>query len=241
MKEGSHPPSPVLNLISVNLLVTAALPLLLVFIRLKSVSMSDGDPAEMRHLLLSEINQFEMRARTLGFTSQIIFDARYCLCTALDEVIMTASWSMNNPWSQQTLLSIVHKETWGGERFFIILDKMLEEPRNSLPSLELMYMILSLGFEGKYYNAEKGIRDEIRYRLFHTIMLYRGSFNTVLSPSLNDLARPKVQVTSQKYKFKICVIAFLVWLIMAFIDNLLTYWRAAPVLQQLKYITQISL
>jgi type IV / VI secretion system protein, DotU family len=76
-------------------------------------------------------------------------------------------------WSQQGLLAILHKETWGGERFYTILEKMVENVEDSFDLLELLYFILRLGFEGKYYN-NKTKYEEIQNKLFYTLSNYKS-------------------------------------------------------------------
>jgi type VI secretion system protein ImpK len=177
---------PWMEISGINALVTAAMPLLLLLIRIKNLEHCD-DSLALRNQAMREINQFEEHAKQFGCTPRTILASRYCLCTALDEFALATEWGANGIWAQQSLLSLVHKETWGGERFFIILEKMAEDEKENIDFLELLYMILSLGFEGKYYNQDRMVREEIRHRLFRLIQNRRAAPQETLSPSHDAL------------------------------------------------------
>lgn len=219
-----------------NSLITAAMPLLLLMIRFKTTT-SHENPLELRNQVVAEINVFEHKAKLFGFEARTILAARYCICTALDEVALCTQWGSNSAWSQQSLLSMIQKETWGGERFFIILEKMLEEPKNNLLILELIYLILSLGYEGKYYNQEKSVRDQIRHCLFQTIMMYREQPTKNLSPSKKQIEIIATPI-KQKFNWRPSIAAAGILLICAFSFNYATAQRAKPVLEKLNQISQ---
>ena len=48
------------------------------------------------------------------------------------------------------LLVALHREAWGGEKVFQLLAKLAENPGANRDILELMYVCLALGFEGRY-------------------------------------------------------------------------------------------
>ena len=104
----------------------------------------------------------------------MIDSACYCLCAALDEAVLATSWGTQSIWTQQSLLSMFRGETWGGERFYTITDVLVKEPRKYIFVLEFIYILLSLGFEGRYYGKGRVLRDEVRNRLFQKIR----SFNS---------------------------------------------------------------
>jgi type VI secretion system protein ImpK len=170
---------------AINPLVTAAMPLLVLMIFVKKIH--PAEPVSIRELqddLVNELLSFIEAAYQEKYPQRTILAAKYCLCTALDEAVLATPWGHSSAWPHQTLLSILQKETWGGERFFIILEEMVKLPKQNLHLLELLYIILSLGFEGKYYKEEPTVRDEIRHGLFNVITPYREQLDQYLSPSL---------------------------------------------------------
>lgn len=77
-------------------------------------------------------------------------ETSYVLCALLDETVLNTPWGENSTWSQKTLLSIFHHETYGGQRFFDILAGALNAVPRNHDFIELLYLCLSLGFMGKY-------------------------------------------------------------------------------------------
>lgn len=225
-----------------NHLVSAAMPLLLLLIKFKN-TLTHPNVSELRRQALGEISAFETRAKNAECSPRLILAARYCLCTAIDEVVLLTPWGNESTWAQQSLLSIVHQETWGGERFFIILEKMAENPQQNLFLLELLYLILSLGFEGKYYNQENTVHDEIRHKLYRLIRTHREEPSCLLSPSLTHLGK-KTPMSPIIKKWQIALAAAGLIFISFFIFNLATYFSARKTLQELnneEYPAKITL
>ena len=57
-----------------------------------------------------------------------------------------------------------HNETWGGEKVFQLLSKLAESRDANRDLLELMYVVLALGFEGRYRVIDNGRRSSKRAR-----------------------------------------------------------------------------
>lgn len=166
-----------------NSLVDSAVVLLTLDAQLRNTP-SHPDAAGLREHVMQQIRIFEQNSRTAGVTPETALTARYTLCTLLDETVLGTPWGSESVWSTQSLLSTFHKETWGGEKFFMILDRMMQEPASNIDMLELMYICLSLGFEGKYAVLEQGRSKlgETMDNLFRTIRMQRGDFERELSP-----------------------------------------------------------
>lgn len=129
------------------------------------------NPTGLHKQLATEIKNFETTAQKAGVQDKAIFIARYVLCTTIDEFVMSTPWGANSIWSSQSLLSMFHKETRGGERFFQLLTKLSQDPSRNIDLLELLYICLSLGFQGRYRMSPNGINEleEIRESLYYTI------------------------------------------------------------------------
>lgn len=218
---------------ALNHLVAAAMPLLLLMLKLKqSRHVHEQRVYDLRQQAVNEVLMFSERANALHCSPRQILAARYCLCTAIDEAVLATEWGNASIWSSQTLLSIVHKETWGGERFFIILEEMSRSPQENLPLLELIYLVLSLGFEGRYYDQEQAIRDEIKHKLFQLIMKYREEPDNTLSPSLKVLQAPHTVFTRTISRWKIVAVTLTLFLTAAVVFNVATAWSAKDAVQE---------
>ncbi len=164
-------------------LVDAASSLLSLGVQMRN-TVSHPNPGELLAHVSAEIRRFEDTARSRGVSQEDVLVARYCLCTFLDEAALSTPWGAEGLWSSQSLLSAFHNETWGGEKFFEVLDRLEREPATRLPLLELLHVCLLLGFEGKYRVAERGhskladVRDEVG----RAIRAQHGEFERELSP-----------------------------------------------------------
>ncbi len=158
-----------------NPLVDAASSLLLELIRIKS-GIVDA-PEDLRLRLEAEVRGFSAQIRAAGISDGQSTAARYLLCTALDEAIVASDASgAEHEWSRRSLLSAFHNETWGGERFFQVLERAMQQPASNLYLLELVYILLSLGFAGKYRLEERGFLslETLRDQAYKQIHALRG-------------------------------------------------------------------
>ena len=118
-----------------------------------------------------------------------VIGARYALCTFLDEAAANTPWG-EKVWAQGSLLVQFHNEAWGGEKFFHLLAKLAEQPAQHRNLLELFYIILSLGFEGRYRVLQNGRAqlESVRERLAQMILKERGEPVRELSPQWKTTA-----------------------------------------------------
>ncbi len=196
-QHGIPAPTPVAQIVGagMNPLVAAATPLFSLVGRLRN-STSHPDIGSLQSHVAQEIMTFEAEARGKGESAEAILSARYALCTFLDETVLSTPWGTESNWGNQTLLVRFHNETWGGEKFFQMLDRLMPDPPANLHLLEFLYVCLALGFEGKYrVQAQgRGQLDQVQHRLYEIIRTYRGDFERELSPHWHGVQdqRPKL-------------------------------------------------
>jgi type VI secretion system protein ImpK len=153
---------------------------------------------ELQEQLLGEIRSFEDRSLHQGSSQDQVKIASYFLCSLIDETVLNTPWGNQSNWGHHSLLIQFHNEAWGGERFFQLLDRLKQHPGKSLNLLELAYLCLSLGFEGKYRVAGSGIREieQLRQELYLLIYRTKGDSERALSPhwqGLRDMRSPLVR------------------------------------------------
>lgn len=179
----------------INPLVAAANPLLDVIPHLRNTP-SHPDAAALRDYLVEAIKRFEARAREAGTSPENIIAARYVLCTVLDETAASTPWGGSGMWARNSLLVLFHNETWGGEKFFQLLSKLAENPAANRSLLELMYVCLAFGFEGRYRVIDNGRAqlEVLRERLALMLRKAAGDYERDLSPRWKGLvtARSKI-------------------------------------------------
>ncbi|MFJ2982145.1 MULTISPECIES: type IVB secretion system protein IcmH/DotU [unclassified Pseudomonas] len=165
-----------------NPLVRAANPLLSLVAPLRATPRAP-DISALRERLVRAIQQFESQAQADRVAPQTIAVARYALCTLVDEAISSTPWGAG-VWSSRSLLVTFHNEAGGGERFFRVLQRLSADAHNHLDLLELMYLCLALGLEGRYRVIEHGLDQlaVVRERLLGLIREHRGVIEQDLSP-----------------------------------------------------------
>jgi type VI secretion system protein ImpK len=183
--------------IGLNPLVRAATPLLLMTAQIRE-SMASVDAAGLRRSALDEIHQFEEQARVSRVPNEMVLAARYVLCAALDEAVLSTPWGNQSEWAQHPLLVALHREAWGGEKFFDMLDRTSKDPSKFIDLMELQYLALAFGFAGKYQVQERGQDKllEIQQTLYRRIRELRGSSPSGLSlrwRGLEDRRNPILQ------------------------------------------------
>ncbi|MGN6665726.1 MAG: type VI secretion system protein TssL, long form [Trinickia sp.] len=175
-----------------NPLVRAASPLLELAVPLRQRATVD-DVEGLRAELARLVSAFAQDARASRIDTETVAAARYCLCTCIDEAISGTPWG-SGVWASRSLLVTFHNEASGGERFFLILQRLAQDPARNVDVLELLYVILSLGFEGRYRVIEGGRSqlEAVRERLQRIIRTQRGAFEPELSVHWRPFERARV-------------------------------------------------
>jgi len=180
-----------------NPLVAAAWELLSQVARLKAGSGRESLHA-LNERLSSGIAAFEAQARHQGGEAGQVMSARYVLCSVIDEAVVTTAWGARSDWSRTSLLGRFHNETFGGEKCFQLLENVSRDPVKHIAMLELMYLCLALGFEGKYRVMERGgvELEVIRDALYRQIRHVRGERLSLAAPPVPDTPPARVRMLS---------------------------------------------
>lgn len=176
-----------------NPLVAAANTLLNLIPQMRRM-VTNPDPGAFQQVLLERVRQFENQAGTAGVNMETTIGARYCLCTVLDEAAAQTAWGGTGVWSKYSLLVDLHNETWGGEKFFQLLAKLIQTPHQHIDLIELMYFCLTLGFEGRYRVIENGFAqlEALKARLLQLIENTRGERGNALALRWRGVERKAV-------------------------------------------------
>jgi len=175
-----------------------------------------GSAPEFRDEAVRLLRDFERRCGQLGIDEESILYARYILCTVMDEFATKTPWGDKGAWSNQSLLSQFHDETGGGEKFFQILEHLQTQPATYLHVLELMYIAMSLGFEGKYSLINRGNVEieNLRDNLFHLMRLQRGEAERDLSPHWQGVSEKRYALMKHVPVWVVSAIAGVVLLVL---------------------------
>ncbi|WP_343647990.1 type IVB secretion system protein IcmH/DotU [Enterobacter sp.] len=160
---------------SLNQMIDAATPLLGMVMRMARMN-SQEMPEHLFVRVVTDIQAVEQLLQDQGYEPGVIVSFRYVLCTFIDEAALGNGWSNKNEWIKQSLLVHFHNEAWGGEKVFILLERLMREPKRYQDLLEFLFLCFSLGFRGRYKVAvqHQGEFDQIYRRLHHVLHQLRG-------------------------------------------------------------------
>jgi type VI secretion system protein ImpK len=172
-------------------LVAAAAPLLQLLARLRN-TVNQPDPGDLRERAVRAMNDFQQRARHAGVADELLRPAHYALCASLDDVVLNTPWGSTGIWDARSLVSTFHQQTISGERFFDLLAQMRQNPGKFLPVVELMYLCMSLGFQGRYRLSPRGPAelDRLREETYALIVRHRQAAEPDLSPHWRGVEAP---------------------------------------------------
>jgi type VI secretion system protein ImpK len=177
-------------------LIRDASPVLSVISQLKQL---DGaiNVEELRQHISRLVTKFTNSARK-HCELDVIKKASYALCATIDESVLNTPWGENSSWSQKPLLSIFHQETYGGEKFYTVLDNEVTADVKDYDLIELLYMCLSLGFMGKMRIDKHGQMkaEKIRANTYQLLSKNRNRFKRQLSTNANPIASEKNKLYS---------------------------------------------
>ncbi len=172
-------------------LIAAAGPLLQLLARLRNTA-RPPDAGDLRERAVREMRLFEQRGRDSGVPLEQVRPAHYALCASIDDAVLNTPWGSTGAWDARSLVSTFHEETRSGERFFVLLDQIKQNVGKFLPVLELMYLCLSLGFQGRYRLSPRGPAelDRLREEVYALIQRNRPAAEPDLSPHWQGVSAP---------------------------------------------------
>jgi type VI secretion system protein ImpK len=98
-----------------------------------------------------EVRLFEKVCAELQIRPDHIQNARYCLCSALDEAAMQTDWGKAGAeWSTNSLAVAFGDDRQGGDRVYRIARRATGKPNEHRDLLDVIQNILDLGFKGRY-------------------------------------------------------------------------------------------
>ena len=170
-------------LVAANPLLAAANPLLMMLQTLRAAN-PPGNVIDLRNKLIDIVKEFDAtcsRQHTPELERNI---ANYALCAVVDECVQMTPWGGTANWARQSLLIHFHRENWGGEKFFEILNRIAATPAKYQSLLELFYVCLALGFMGRFHlegpNGRQAVAD-LREKVFQLIRQGRPEVDRTLS------------------------------------------------------------
>jgi type VI secretion system protein ImpK len=153
--------------------------------------------ATLRYLLEEEVRTFERLCERANIRRDHMIGARYCMCTALDEMAMETAWGKGGDsgmnWAKNGLATTFLEDRDGGDRVYLLIDRLMTEPQEHLDLLQVIHRVLGLGFEGRYRHEPNGPRKHfaVRQRIYDEIASRLPPVPVDLSPNWRSDVKPK--------------------------------------------------
>lgn len=142
------------------------------------------EPEQLRQACVEAINRYERDLASARISAERARAAHYVVCATVDDVILSKPWGVRAGWARSGLVSTFHNDVTGGDRVFDILDHFHQSPGANKDLLLLIYLCLSLAFEGRTRVSPRGALElsRIRDSLYKTLIGQYGVFERELSP-----------------------------------------------------------
>jgi type VI secretion system protein ImpK len=109
-----------------------------------------GREDELRSRINEYLGRIDREGRDAGIAREDIEAAKFPLVAFIDETILNSNWEGRERWREHPLQLDLYRETVAGERFFERLEKIRAKGEAKADLLQIYWLCLVLGFEGKY-------------------------------------------------------------------------------------------
>jgi type VI secretion system protein ImpK len=137
-------------------------------------------PDVLKRRIATLLEDMDRRGLEAGIAKRDLDEAKYAIVAFIDEQLFRSPWAGRQQWMLEPLQLVYFNENTAGEGFFERVD-VLERDPSRLHVLQIYYLCLALGFQGKY--AVRGgdglvaVMDRLSSAIGHAL-----PFGDVLSP-----------------------------------------------------------
>ncbi|MEB2844180.1 type VI secretion system protein TssL [Rhizobiales bacterium RZME27] len=142
------------------------------------------DMEQLRRVAVEAVGRYERDLAGSRISPERARAAHYIICATVDDVVLSKPWGVRAGWARSGLVSTFHMDVTGGDRVFDLLDHFHQSPGANKDLLLLIYLSLSLAFEGRTRVSARGNLElgRIRDSLYKTLLGQYGVFERELSP-----------------------------------------------------------
>ena len=109
-----------------------------------------GDPEALRNLINFYLDLFNKNCLAQKLDKVAAVEAKYALVALIDETVLSIPGVCRDYWLERPLQIDHFGDSLAGQEFYNKLSRLMANPQNKTEILELYYLCLSLGFEGKF-------------------------------------------------------------------------------------------
>jgi type VI secretion system protein ImpK len=196
--------------------------LFLIVIRMRE-SEDLGDPAALRKLIMYYIDLFKRNCKTAG-----IADALYAIVALIDETVLSAGGACRDYWFGRPLQIDLFGDNIAGVEFYNRMQKLQAQAEKKKDALEVYYLCLSLGFEGKYKVLDPQERTALLEESGRKLRRAKIRISSALSPHGNrtDPGTPPKKTGAERFPLwmagaaagGVCFVVYIIVLILTSIN-----------------------
>jgi type VI secretion system protein ImpK len=161
----------------------------------------------------------DQRAAGSGVSKDVLLEAKFALAAFLDEMVMTSRWPEKHQWASQLLQYEIFQTQVAGVEFFDHLDGVRRRLPLNAHLLEIYYLCLLLGFQGKYALAGREKLAALLGEVRHDLEITYGD-TPALSPNAErpDEVRKKQQESMLPLVLTgaCCGVVLLIYIVLSF-------------------------
>jgi len=135
-------------------------------------------------LVFSAFSTFEEQANAHNIPEKVIRFSKYALAAYVDECVLSSEWSGKIQWKQSPLQLQFFNEHLAGEHFFDRLLYLRKSLSKYIDVLEIYYVCLTLGFEGRYRSGDLEALEILKVDIWKEIVDVRHGFEKKLVSDL---------------------------------------------------------
>ncbi len=157
-----------------NPLITHASEILGYFVAIPS-QQYPNDLVEFRYKLMLAISLYSEQITHAGTDEARLEQCQRVICDAIDEAILTTQWGKDANWKENTLAKEAFPNRNTEKDLFYLLSQAQLSPEENIDLLEFFYVIIMLGYDGRFRNGDKKRLLGIKNELFRLIKQYRST------------------------------------------------------------------
>lgn len=142
-----------------------------------------GQADQLKRLLLAYFKDYERTCLSHGKPMEVVEQGKYALAAFIDETIINSESNCRDTWIQEPLQSVFFNDNLAGENFFKKLETFLPDLKKNLEVIEVYYLALALGFQGRYRLSGVEVLPNVVRNLLKRIESVRGGLPKSISPS----------------------------------------------------------
>ena len=141
-----------------------------------------GDPERLRDRILCLLDEAWHTARENGISPEDVDRARFAVVAFMDETVLSSDWPRKDAWTARSLQFEMYERYDAGEEFFNRLEQLRANPSDNIEVLEVYYLCLALGFQGRYQLQKSTETAVIAENLYNELKLASRAGDDPLSP-----------------------------------------------------------